>query len=323
MQNIDFVDLLLLGPHYQNAYFRCNGNMHVSNIKPVSSEYEQDIISIYTQCEELVRNTNVTIFRFTYNELVFRVAAEINTTSNNISFTLRRCLTNRPELKDLKWSPVLVNKLLHPKLKGLVLLTGAMGVGKTFACGALISGRLERYGGYARTLEDPVELPLHGHFDASVHGVCVQSDVPQMPHAYSDAIKKVLREAPDIILIGEARDKDCVADILRAGMIGHLVFSTLHANNVIGALERIRSLSKHAYGDETSAIMAESISAIVHLKSRKEIEMLLLRDEGGRVAAPAQIVAEGKFTQLKSHINHQMNLFMRNTGDFLIGGEER
>lgn len=318
----DFIDVLLTGPGLHQVMLRRNGR-HVSEMVQVPSndiDAVHDAVSLYKACEKLRESCGKDIFRIKHNDVTFRVAAESRAVSGNRTFTLRRCAVDVPTLESIAWPEALVEKLLHPTLRGLVLVTGPMGVGKTYSVGGVMAGRLERLGGYARTLEDPAELPLDGLYGDDNLGICVQSEVEQTESGYADALKKVVREAPDMILVGEVRDRLGAAELLRAGLLGHLVFSTMHADNVTGALERLRSFARSTFGEETSQIMAEAITAIIHIKDgSRRLEILFLNDEGGRVMSARSIVAAGDFTQLRSAINAQAHGIGRGGDDAVFG----
>lgn len=320
LSELDFIDLVLIGPGAGQALLRRNG-AHVSTMTQAPSEAVSDAVDLYMLCEKHRNACGKDIFRLTHDSVPYRVTAESRALNGNTTYTLRRCPVDVPTIESLGWPDVLTNKLISPALRGLILVTGPMGVGKTHSAGGLIAGRLARFGGYARTLEDPAELPLDGLYANGSLGVCVQSEVEQSETGYADALRKVVREAPDVILVGEVRDRFGAAELLRAGLLGHLVFSTLHADSVTGALERLRSFAKSTFGDETPAIMAEAISAIIHIKdASRKLEVLFLRDEGGRVNSATSIVASGQFSQLRSDINRQAHGIVR--GDAVFGSND-
>lgn len=318
---LSFVDLVLRGPGADQALLRLN-DVDVSKMVPVPDDASPDAMTVYAQCEKTRQELNKDIFRITHDDIAYRVAAETRAANGHTAYTLRKCSTSRPTLASMQWPATLTNKLINPALRGLILVTGPMGVGKSYSSGGLLAERLIRYGGYARTLEDPIEMPLDGLYtEGGKLGVCVQSEVEQSESGYADALRKVVREAPDIIFVGEVRDKLGASELLRAGLLGHLVISTVHADSVTGALERMRSFAKSTFGDETPAIMAEAITAIVHIKdTKRNLGVLFLKDEGGRVSSATSIVAAGNFAQLRSDINRQENGIIR--GDAIFGRNE-
>lgn len=318
--HLDFVDLILRDNRAEGVFLRNNGPQ-VSLLAPVPPDCISEAIEIYVNCEEKRRNCGQDIFRLEHGGATYRVTAESRTVNERTTFALRKCPKEVPNLESVGWPPVLTEKLLNPNLRGLIMVTGPMGVGKTYAIGAIIAEWLNRYGGYARTLEDPVELPMDGLYSRSgVLGMCVQSEVAQCETGYADALKKVVRESPDIILGGEVRDRHGAAELLRAGLNGHLLFTTQHAENVKGALDRMLSYAKCAYGEETPALMAEAITAIIHIKdASRRAQVLFLKDEGGVVHSARSVIAAGKFDQLRTDMTRQENGLQRG-GDSAVFG---
>lgn len=139
--------------------------------------------------------------------------------------------------------PEVLKKLVMSK-EGLLLFVGSTGSGKSTSMASLIQYRNERHAGHILTIEDPIEYTFrHGK---SIIG---QREIGFDTHSYANAMREAMREAPDMIMVGEIRDSQTMEAALSAADTGHLVLSTLHATNVIQALERILYLfpaeSKH------------------------------------------------------------------------------
>lgn len=126
---------------------------------------------------------------------------------------------------------------------GLILFTGATGSGKSTSIAALIKKYLQLEGGYAFTIEDPIEMPLDGVYGTirGDLGLCKQTVPPA--GLWSEGIKSALRSKPKYIYVGEIRTPEAAVELLRAATSGHLVFSTIHGNNVTDA---INALGKYA-----------------------------------------------------------------------------
>lgn len=118
--------------------------------------------------------------------------------------------------------------------RGLVLVTGATGSGKSTTLASMINYRNENTTGHILTIEDPLEF-LHAH----KHSVVDQREVGIDTQSYEEALKNALREAPDVIMIGEIRDQTTMKQAIAYAETGHLCLSTLHANNANQALERV------------------------------------------------------------------------------------
>ena len=137
-----------------------------------------------------------------------------------------------PPLAALGLPPVL-EKLVMRK-RGLVLVTGATGSGKSTTLASMLNYRNENATGHILTIEDPLEF-LHAHKLSVVD----QREVGIDTHSYEEALKNALREAPDVIMIGEIRDRNTMKQAIAYAETGHLCLSTLHANNANPAMERV------------------------------------------------------------------------------------
>lgn len=154
---------------------------------------------------------------------------------NEISIVARNINTEIPQFDDLKL-PEVLKELVMTK-RGLILFVGGTGSGKSTSLAALIDHRNSASGGHIITIEDPVEY-VHRHKKCIVN----QREVGVDTRSFKDALKNTLRQAPDVILIGEIRDRETMEHALEFAETGHLAISTLHANNANQALERIINL---------------------------------------------------------------------------------
>ncbi len=151
---------------------------------------------------------------------------------NQISMVIRAIKTEIPHYKDLGL-PETLPKLVMQK-RGLVLFVGGTGSGKSTSLAALIDYRNSNSAGHIITIEDPVEF-VHHHKMSIVN----QREVGMDTNCYDDALENTLRQAPDVILIGEIRTAEQMEQAIAFAETGHLCISTLHANNANQALDRI------------------------------------------------------------------------------------
>ncbi len=161
-----------------------------------------------------------------------RFRANIFKQRNEVSMVIRAITTEIPNYRNLGLPPVLP-KLMMQK-RGLVLFVGATGSGKSTSMAALIDYRNANSHGHIITIEDPVEF-VHNHKGCIVN----QREVGTDTLSYHDALENTLRQAPDVILIGEIRTAETMEHALAFAETGHLCISTLHANNANQAIERI------------------------------------------------------------------------------------
>ena len=150
----------------------------------------------------------------------------------SISMVIRNIKTDIPDWKQLGLPGVLTDVIMEKR--GLVLFVGATGSGKSTSLASLIDYRNSNSAGHIITIEDPVEF-VHSHKQSIVN----QREVGVDTDSYEDALKNTLRQAPDVILIGEIRDQETMEHALAFAETGHLAISTLHANNANQALDRI------------------------------------------------------------------------------------
>mgnify|MGYP001199003056 CR=1 FL=1 len=151
---------------------------------------------------------------------------------SNISMVIRAIKTDIPDFRSLNLPPVLL-KLIMQK-RGLILFVGGTGSGKSTSLASLIDYRNSNSAGHIITIEDPVEF-VHPHKRSIVN----QREVGVDTNSYEDALENTLRQAPDVILIGEIRTAETMEHALAFAETGHLCISTLHANNANQAIDRI------------------------------------------------------------------------------------
>ncbi|PKF63048.1 type IV pili twitching motility protein PilT [Psychromonas sp. psych-6C06] len=151
---------------------------------------------------------------------------------NEVSIVARNIKVEIPKFADLRL-PEILKEVIMTK-RGLVLFIGATGSGKSTSLAALIDHRNENSSGHIITIEDPVEF-VHKHKKSIIN----QREVGVDTRSFHAALKNTLRQAPDVILIGEIRDRETMEHALAFAETGHLAISTLHANNANQALDRI------------------------------------------------------------------------------------
>src|SRR5215208_3565588 len=190
----------------------------------------------------------------------------------NVGAVMRVITTTIPKFEDLKLPPVLKDVAMTKR--GLVLFVGATGSGKSTSLAAMIGYRNENSHGHIVTIEDPVEF-VHPHKNCMI----TQREVGVDTESWAAALKNTLRQAPDVILIGEIRDRETMEHAIAFSETGHLCLATLHANSANQALDRIINF----FPEERRAQLLMDLS--LNLKSLIS-QRLLPRQEGkGRVAA--------------------------------------
>jgi len=234
-----------------------------------------------------------------------RFRANYYRTLGDIAAAFRIIPTEIPSLDDLD-APSIYKSLVKRE-KGLILVTGPTGSGKSTTLSALLNEiNLTEYK-HIITVEDPVEF-IH----QNKKSVFSHREVGGDTRSFAKALKYAMRQDPDIILIGEMRDKETIEAALTAAETGHLVFGTLHTNSAPGTINRIIDVFS---GDEQGQIRAMISTSLVAVIS----QVLLPKIGGGRVAVPeimvsnhaiANLIREDKVHQLYS----QMQLGQGDTG---------
>jgi twitching motility protein PilT len=180
---------------------------------------------------------------------------------------LRVVPTDIPDFEWAEFPQELAERLAFLR-DGLVIVTGATGSGKTTTL-AMIVNLLNQTGGYRIiTVEEPVEY----RFPRAANSVVTQREVGEDVHSFADGLKYGLRQDPDVILVGEIRDRETAQMALSAAETGHLVFSTLHTRDAKGAITRYSDLFPQDVQREIRAQLAMSLRAIVSQRLLPAIE---------------------------------------------------
>lgn len=200
----------------------------------------------------------------------FRVSAYTQRASAGM--VLRRIETQIPDADDL-YLPNVLKDLVMEK-RGLVIFVGATGTGKSTSLAALIKYRNQNSSGHIITIEDPIEFQHH-------HLGCIvtQREVGIDTESYEVALRNTLRQAPDVILIGEIRTRETMQNALTFAETGHLCLTTLHANNANQALDRIL----HFFPEETHPQVLMDLS--MNLKGVVAQQLIRRADGQGRYPA--------------------------------------
>ncbi len=203
------------------------------------------------------------------NQARFRV--NVFRQRGEVGMVLRRIPNEIPTIGQLG-VPEILQELIMNK-RGLILMVGATGSGKSTTLAAMINHRNENMSGHILTIEDPVEFS-HPNLKAIVN----QREVGVDTQSYANALKASLREAPDVILIGEIRDRTTMEAALELANTGHLAISTLHANNANQAMERVINMFPQDMHKQLFMDLSLNIRAVVS-------QRLVLGVDGKRTAA--------------------------------------
>ncbi len=188
-----------------------------------------------------------------------------------VGMVIRAIKSEIPSFEALKLPPVLRSLITEPR--GLILVVGATGSGKSTTLAAMIDYRNTTTSGHILTIEDPIEF-LHRHKKSIVN----QREVGLDTHGYHDALKNAMREAPDVILIGEIRDVETMEAAIAFSETGHLCLATLHSNNADQTLERILNFFPESAHKNILMNLALNLKAVVS-------QRLVIGKDGKRLPA--------------------------------------
>ena len=194
----------------------------------------------------------------------FRVNAHFE--KSDIAIAFRAISDNVPELSTLNLPPIVGTFCDLPR--GLVLVTGPTGSGKSTTLASMIDSMNHRYQHHILTLEDPVEYLFHSK-QCVIEQRELGSDVP----SFASGLRHALRQDPDIILVGEMRDLETISAAITAAETGHLVLSTLHTQNAHQTIERVIDAYPSAQQNQIRAMLSNTLQAVVSMTLVKRQDM--------------------------------------------------
>ncbi|PJK02938.1 type IV pili twitching motility protein PilT [Lysobacteraceae bacterium NML75-0749] len=212
---------------------KVNGKITPVTQEPLTSQQSRDLVlSIMTpvQREEFEKTHECNFAIGLAGVGRFRVSAFYQ--RNQVGMVLRRIETHIPTTEELNLPPII--KTLAMTKRGIIIFVGATGTGKTTSLAAMIGHRNKAATGHIITIEDPIEF-VHRHENCIV----TQREVGIDTESWEAALKNTLRQAPDVIMIGEVRTREGMDHAIAFAETGHLVLCTLHANNANQAMDRI------------------------------------------------------------------------------------
>jgi len=253
--------------------------------KEQAREFESELEMNLSYLDRAVGNFRINIFR----------------QRGTISIVIRFVRSRIPAFEDLKLPPVLLKMVMEKR--GLVLVAGATGSGKSTTLAAMINHRNNNRSGHILTLEDPIEY-LFQHRQSIVN----QREIGVDTHSYQAALANALREAPDLIMIGEIRDRETMQQALLHTLTGHLCLSTIHANNSYHAMSRIINLFPYDARPGLLSDLSIGLRAIVsqRLVRNKEgalqpaVEILM------NTSLIAELIKNGEIVQIKEAMEQSL-----------------
>ena len=219
----------------------------------------------------------------------------------SIAVVIRFISQHVPSLASLQLPEILGDLILQKR--GLLLVVGSTGSGKSTTLAAMIDRRSESMSGHILTIEDPIEFQFHNK-----KSIVNQREVGTDTQSMQIALKNALRQAPDVILIGEIRDRETMSAAIAYAQSGHLCLATLHGNNSYHALNRILSFYPVEVRPTLLGDLSSSLKAVI-------TQRLVRTVEGGRIAAAevllntklvSELIEKGDFSGVRDYMEKSM-----------------
>ena len=269
----------------QPPVFRLHGRLVRLKTKSLESEDTVALMKSITpeRCQRELQEAGSADFGFAYADKArFRVS--VFKQRGDIAMVLRQIPTEMMTPDFLGVPDVFQKLVMRPR--GLILVTGPTGSGKSTTLAALVNFINERVDHHIITIEDPIEF-YHYHKESTVNQREVGVDVP----SFAEAIRRALRQDPDVILVGELRDLETIEAAISAAETGHIVFGTLHTNSAQGTVNRIIDAFPGDLQDQIRTQLSTSLIGVL-------AQTLLPRIGGGRVAAYESLVVTPAISNL-------------------------
>jgi twitching motility protein PilT len=264
------------------------------------------------RCQQELQEQGGTDFGFAFGDMArFRVS--VFKQKGYTGLVLRQIPLEMMSMEDLGTPAVLSDLIMRPR--GLVLVTGPTGSGKTTTLAAAVNYLNENVDHHIITIEDPIEF-YHSHKKATINQREVGVDVP----SFAEAIRRALRQDPDVILVGELRDLETIEAAITAAETGHIVFGTLHTTGAQGTVNRIIDVFPSHQQDQIRTQLSVALIGIL-------AQALLPKIGGGRVAAYemlvvtpaiANLIRENKVFRITSAIQTGHKLGMQLLDDHMF-----
>jgi twitching motility protein PilT len=269
----------------QPPVFRLHGRLRRLETKVLEPEDTVSLMKSISpeRCQRELQEAGSSDFGFAYADKArFRVS--IFKQRGNIAMVMRQIPNEMLPPEVLGVPEVFTRLCMRPR--GLILVTGPTGSGKSTTLASLINYINERVDHHIITIEDPIEF-FHYHKKSTVNQREVHVDVP----SFSEAIRRALRQDPDVILVGEMRDLETIEAAISAAETGHIVFGTLHTNSAQGTVNRIIDAFPGNLQDQIRTQLSTSLIGVL-------AQTLLPRIGGGRVAAFESLVVTSAVANL-------------------------
>ena len=282
----------------QPPVLRLHGRMQKLKTKVLDASDTMGLMKSITpeRCQQEFQETGSADFGFAFGDQArFRVS--IFRQRGNVAIALRQIPVEMMTMEQLSVPKIVEDLIMRPR--GLILVTGPTGSGKSTTLAAMVDRLNETVDHHIITVEDPIEF-YHNHKKSTVNQREVGVDVT----SFAEAIRRALRQDPDVILVGELRDLETIEAAITAAETGHVVFGTLHTSSAAGTINRIIDVFPTNQQEQIRTQLATAIIGIL-------AQQLVPHIGGGRVAAfetlvvtpgIANLIRENKIFRITSAI---------------------
>ncbi len=231
----------------------------------------------------------------------------------NPALVIRRIISRIPTFDELRLPPIM--KQLSMLKRGLILVTGMTGSGKSTTLASMIDYRNSHTQGHIITIEDPIEY-YHEHKSC----VVTQREIGVDTENYAIALKNALRQRPDVILVGEIRDRDVMEQALTAAETGHLCLATIHTNNSYQAIERIVNLFSEDMHQQIRLNLSTNLRGIISqrlvptINNSMTVALEVMLNQG----LVKELILEGKISKIRDVMEANQNIGMASFDQSLL-----
>jgi twitching motility protein PilU len=288
--------------------FKIDGRMTPVSAQALSSQHTAELARAIMNDKQAADFENTKECNFAINPSgIGRFRCNAFVQQNKVGLVLRTITSEIPTVEGLGVPPVLKDIVMSKR--GIVLLVGATGSGKSTTLAAMVGHRNESTFGHIVTIEDPIEY-VHPHKNC----IITQREIGVDTEDWSIALKNALRQAPDVVQIGEIRDRESMENAVVFAETGHLCLATLHANNSNQALDRIINF----FPEEKRPQLLMDLS--LNLKAMISQRLIPMKDTKGRIAAVevminspliADLVFKGEVSEIKEVMKRSRELGMQ------------
>lgn len=286
---------------------RLDGSLVQLNYEPLTAQQTQRLVYDILSNDNLMKFEQTRELDFSYGvKGLGRFRVNIYMQRDSVGAAFRTIPTKIPTFEDLRLPPII--REMAKRTSGLILVTGPTGSGKSTTIATMVDDINKTRRCHIMTIEDPIEY-LHHHQMAMIN----QREVHHDTMSFQNALRAVLREDPDVILVGEMRDLETINAALTLAETGHLVFGTLHTRNAPQTVDRVVDVFPPEQQEQIRVLLGNTLEGVI-------AQQLLPKLGGGRIAAievmiatPAirNLIREGKTHQMYSVIETSTQLGMQ------------